>query len=252
MSLHLLPPALPQRFPLQLVRAIVAALRRMPRGCPLKPDIHNPVDADMNPHPRAAALRALSSQWRDAIDEDARARNIAVELSDRSNDFIQTLCHTEPNVKRRMLLRINQFLRHVYIEVNVQKIISSGVQHFAFDDADINYPGYSNFFPLRTLEITFIDYCHVYKTALSLLHPELRALRIGTLTPSSDEDVDYGDGYDDGLDDPEILSVAMQEAEAAGSRALKLRMLWISNGHVMLRQKEVLHAVFGEKLKINS
>ena len=71
-----------QPFPRQLVRAIVAAMRRQQQRGRIEALLDNNVGKRrLELAKRIARLRALSTAWRDAIDDDARSRNLALDLS---------------------------------------------------------------------------------------------------------------------------------------------------------------------------
>ena len=95
-------------LPRPLVRAIVAAMRRQQRGRIEALLDNNVGDQRCKWAKRIARLRALSSDWRNAIDDDARGRNLAIELSEE-NDSTRTmtlLAALSESTMRRALVRI--------------------------------------------------------------------------------------------------------------------------------------------------
>ena len=155
-------------LPFPLMRAIVAALRRMPHGHPT----NKPQSS------RLAKLRTLSSKWARAIDDDARARNIAAFASFEVAGVPLALEHATVAMKRRILLRVWA------PDAGLVYALNAGIVHIKFTSSMHNIDAVvrAGGAVLRTLKIVYkhvtIDCpCHMALQCLLKL-PQLRALEI--------------------------------------------------------------------------
>ena len=110
----------PKHFPRPLVRAIVAALRRQQPLEQFEALLDNGVTSERHREvsKQVARLRALSSEWRDAIDYDARCRNLAIQLPNMTIANTMTLIGTQiaDSTMRRLLVRVSSSITNLLVD----------------------------------------------------------------------------------------------------------------------------------------